>query len=178
MLTVFPVLYIRSSWLIYFITRILFLLIVFTYFVQPPTPLPSGLYLWIYCCFVCLFVVFFFFKIPHKRNHLVFFSSGNVWFLRQRIRRMGRAKISMSHMHMVINEERLASHGGEQLWQLRLALTSTWCRATPVWTERTEVRRVSTVTYHYNYPILNACSAPLPFSHFLVVISWHSLNPG
>ena len=41
---------------------------------------------------------------------------------RQRIRRMGKAKISMSHMHMVINEERLASHGGEQLWQFRLAL--------------------------------------------------------
>lgn len=130
-----------------------------------PSPLWSvSVNLLLFCLSIC---GFFFFKIPHKRNHLVFFSSGNVWFLRQRIRRMGRAKISMSHMHMVINEERLASHGGEQLWQLRLALTSTWCRATPVWTERTEVRRVSTVTYHYNYPILNACSAPLPFSHFL-----------
>lgn len=28
-------------------------------------------------------------------------------------------------MHMVMNEEQLASHGGEQLSQLRLALTST-----------------------------------------------------
>ena len=42
LLALFPLLYITSSWFIYFITGSLYLLIPFTHFAHPPTFLPSS----------------------------------------------------------------------------------------------------------------------------------------
>ena len=66
LLTIFPVPYFSSVWLIYFITGSSYLLIPFTYFSHSPLPLPgqrpvcSRMYESVSVLFVCLFCVLFF----------------------------------------------------------------------------------------------------------------------
>ena len=72
LLTIFPILYITSPWLIYFITGSLCLLIPFTYFTHPPIPCQPpvcSLYLWVCFCFV-MFICFL--DSTCKWNHAVF----------------------------------------------------------------------------------------------------------
>ena len=78
--TIFPILYMKSLWLIYFITGSLCLLIPFTYFAhRPPAQQPPvcSLYLWICFCFVCLFC---FLYSTYKWDHVVFVSL-SVWLI-------------------------------------------------------------------------------------------------
>ena len=82
LLTIIPMLYITSLWLMYFIIGSLYLLLPFTYFVCPHSPslwqLPvCSLYLWVCFCFV-LFVLFF--KIPQK-SEIIWYLSFSVWLI-------------------------------------------------------------------------------------------------
>ena len=90
LLTMFPVLYITSPWLVCFITESLHFLIFFTYSTQSSAPLPSGNHqfiLGIYDCLFCLVLSFvFFFQIPHTSVIIWCFSlslsdlSHSVWY--------------------------------------------------------------------------------------------------
>ena len=74
LLTVFPVLYITSLWLIYFITGSLYFLIHFKYFTQPPAH-PSSNHQMVLCIWVCFCLVFFVLALDftYKWTHIFVF---------------------------------------------------------------------------------------------------------
>ena len=85
-MTVFPVLYIVSLWLIYFITGSLYLLILFTYFAPPSTPLSSGNPQFVLCMCESIsvsFVLFFRFCVQVKIYgiclYLIYFTKQNTF---------------------------------------------------------------------------------------------------
>ena len=66
----FPTLFISSLWLIYFVTDSFDLLISLTYFIHPPNPLPSDLFiLYMYGCF-CLIVFIHIHAVHMKYFHI------------------------------------------------------------------------------------------------------------
>ena len=98
LLTIFSMLCITSLWPLYFITKGLYLLIPFTYFIQHPTSLFSGDHQFVLCIYVCfcfvLFVnLFCFLDFTYKLDQMVWFS---VWLISLRI-------IPSRSIHIVTN---------------------------------------------------------------------------
>ena len=83
LLTIFPVVYITSPWLVCFITDSLYFLIPFTYFTQSSTPFPSGNHQFVLDIYDSASVLsdpfFCFFQIPH--TSVLWYLSPSVWLI-------------------------------------------------------------------------------------------------
>ena len=84
-MAIFPVLFITSLFVIYFISSILYLLIPFPCVASIPTPLRTkllvcSLYLWICFCFVIVIHLFYFLDSTGKWKHMVFVFSYLTYF--------------------------------------------------------------------------------------------------